>query len=120
MRAAEQRQREAQKREAEKESRKNLVGVRGVQKNLVYVTGLTPTAREDDLLKTLRKPEYFGQYGKIQNISISNRRSSDGQNQSLVFYVTYEKKEEAQRCIQAVNGSQNGDRVLRVLLGFFL
>src|SRR3569833_3213017 len=81
------------------------------------VTGLTPTAREDDLLKTLRKPEYFGQYGNIQKISISNRRSSDGQNQSLGIYVTYEKKEDAQRCIQAVNGSQNGDRVLRAQLG---
>ena len=81
------------------------------------MTGLTPTAREDDLLKTLRKPEYFGQYGNIQKISISNRRSSDGQNQSLGIYVTYEKKEEAQRCIQAVNGSQNGDRVLRAQLG---
>ncbi|KLU88066.1 hypothetical protein MAPG_07053 [Magnaporthiopsis poae ATCC 64411] len=116
-RAAEQRQKEVQKREAEKENRKNLVGVRVVQKNLVYVTGLTPTVREDELLKTLRKPEFFGQYGNIQKISISNRRSSDGQNQSLGIYVTFEKKEDAQRCIQAVNGSQNGDRVLKAQLG---
>ncbi|KAL8285498.1 hypothetical protein RB600_009765 [Gaeumannomyces tritici] len=116
-RAAEQRQKEVQRREAEKENRKNLVGVRVVQKNLVYVTGLTPTVREDELLKTLRKPEFFGQYGNIQKISISNRRSSDGQNQSLGIYVTFEKKEDAQRCIQAVNGSQNGDRVLKAQLG---
>lgn len=116
-RAAEQRQKEVQKREAEKENRKNLVGVRVVQKNLVYVTGLTPTVREDELLRTLRKPEFFGQYGNIQKISISNRRSSDGQNQSLGIYVTFEKKEDAARCIQAVNGSQNGERVLRAQLG---
>ncbi|TDZ59769.1 General negative regulator of transcription subunit 4 [Colletotrichum trifolii] len=116
-RAQEQKQKEVQKREAEKENRKNLVGVRVVQKNLVYVTGLTPTVREDELLKTLRKPEFFGQYGNIQKISISNRKSQDGQNQSLGIYVTFEKKEEAQRCIQAVNGSQNGDRVLRAQLG---
>ncbi|KAL3302878.1 CCR4-NOT transcription complex subunit 4 [Colletotrichum asianum] len=116
-RAQEQRQKEVQKREAEKENRKNLVGVRVVQKNLVYVTGLTPTVREDELLKTLRKPEFFGQYGNIQKISISNRKSQDGQNQSLGIYVTFEKKEDAQRCIQAVNGSQNGDRVLRAQLG---
>ncbi|OLN85188.1 General negative regulator of transcription subunit 4 [Colletotrichum chlorophyti] len=111
-RAADQKQKEQQKREVEKENRKNLVGVRVVQKNLVYVTGLTPTVREDELLKTLRKPEFFGQYGNIQKISISNRKSSDGQNQSLGIYVTFEKKEDAQRCIQAVNGSQNGDRAL--------
>ncbi|RYP12212.1 hypothetical protein DL767_011417 [Monosporascus sp. MG133] len=116
-RASEQRQKEAQKREAEKENRKNLVGVRVVQKNLVYVTGLTPTVREDELLKTLRKPEFFGQYGNIQKISISNRKSSDGQAQSLGIYVTFEKKEDAARCIQAVNGSQNGDRILRAQLG---
>ncbi|CRJ97094.1 hypothetical protein BN1708_009446 [Verticillium longisporum] len=111
-RALDQRQKEVQKREAEKENRKNLVGVRVVQKNLVYVTGLTPTVREDELLKTLRKPDFFGQYGNIQKISISNRKSSDGHNQSLGIYVTFEKKEDAQRCIQAVNGSQNGDRCM--------
>jgi CCR4-NOT transcription complex subunit 4 len=116
-RAAEQRQKEVQKREAEKENRKNLVGVRVVQKNLVYVTGLTPTVREDELLKTLRKPEFFGQYGNILKISISSRKGTDGQNQSLGVYVTFEKKEDAARCIQAVNGSQNGDRVLRAQLG---
>ncbi|OTB14502.1 hypothetical protein K445DRAFT_131817 [Daldinia sp. EC12] len=116
-RASEQRQKEVQKREAEKESRKNLQGVRVVQKNLVYVTGLTPTVREDELLKTLRKPEFFGQYGNIQKISISNRKSADGQPQSLGIYVTFEKKEDAARCIQAVHGSQNGDRVLKAQLG---
>jgi CCR4-NOT transcription complex subunit 4 len=115
-RAAEQRQKEVQKREAEKENRKNLVGVRVVQKNLVYVTGLTPTVREDELLKTLRQKEFFGQYGNIQKISISNRKS-DGHNPSLGIYVTFEKKEDAARCIQAVNGSQNGDRTLRAQLG---
>lgn len=116
-RASEQRQKEAQKREAEKENRKNLQGVRVVQKNLVYVTGLTPTVREDELLKTLRKPEFFGQYGNIQKISISNRKSSDGQQQSLGIYVTFERKEDAAKCIAAVNGSQNGDRVLKAQLG---
>ncbi|KAI1880711.1 hypothetical protein JX265_000951 [Neoarthrinium moseri] len=117
-RAAEQRQKEAQKREAtDRSNRKNLVGVRVVQKNLVYVTGLTPTVPEDELLKTLRKQEFFGQYGNIHKISISNRKAPDGQPQSLGIYVTFEKKEDAARCIQAVNGSHNGDRVLRAQLG---
>ncbi|KAJ2898578.1 RNA recognition domain-containing protein [Zalerion maritima] len=116
-RAQEQRVEEARQRQAEKNDRKNLVGVRVVQKNLVYVTGLTPTVREDELMKTLRKLEFFGQYGNIQKISISNRKGIDGHNQSLGIYVTFEKKEDATRCIQAVNGSQNGDRVLRAQLG---
>ncbi|PSR77016.1 hypothetical protein BD289DRAFT_378187 [Coniella lustricola] len=116
-RAELQGQREVQKRESEKDARKNLVGIRVVQKNLVYVTGLTPTVKEDELLKTLRRPEFFGQYGNIQKISISNRKNQEGQNQSLGIYVTFEKKDDAQRCIQAVNGSQNGDRVLKAQLG---
>lgn len=116
-RATEQRQRETQKREVEKESRKNLIGVRVVQKNLVYVTGLSPLVKEDELLKTLRRPEFFGQYGNIQKISISNRKTPDTQNQSLGIYVTFEKKEDAAKCIQAVNGSVNGDRILRAQLG---
>ncbi|KAK7931878.1 CCR4-NOT transcription complex subunit 4 [Apiospora marii] len=116
-RAAEQRQKEVQKREVDKGNRKNLVGVRVVQKNLVYVTGLTPTVPEDELLKTLRRPEFFGQYGNIQKISISNRKAPDGQPQSLGIYVTFEKKDDATRCIQAVNGSMNGDRVLKAQLG---
>lgn len=88
-----------------------------VQKNLVYITGLAPTVREDELLKTLRKPEFFGQYGNIQKISISNRKSQDGQHQSLGIYVTFERPEEATRCIQAVHGSQNGDRYLKAQHG---
>ncbi|KAI0405089.1 hypothetical protein F4802DRAFT_564261 [Xylaria palmicola] len=116
-RANEQRQKEAQKREQEKEGRKNLQGVRVVQKNLVYVTGLTPTAREDELLKTLRKQEFFGQYGNILKISISNRKSSDGLPPSLGVYVTFEKPEDAATCIAAVNGSLNGDRTLKAQHG---
>ncbi|QUC16424.1 uncharacterized protein UV8b_00665 [Ustilaginoidea virens] len=87
-RAQEQRHKEVQKREAEKENRKNLIG-----------------------------PEFFGQYGNIQKISISNRKSPDGQHHSLGIYVTFEKPEEATKCIQAVHGSQNGDRVLKAQHG---
>ncbi|UNI18091.1 RING-type E3 ubiquitin transferase [Purpureocillium takamizusanense] len=116
-RVQEQKQKEAQKREVEKESRKNLIGVRVVQKNLVYVTGLAPGGREDELLKTLRRPEYFGQYGVIQKISISNRKSPDGQHHSLGVYVTFEKNEDALKCIQAVHGSVNGERVLKAQYG---
>ena len=84
---------------------------------MVYITGLAPTVREDELLKTLRKPEFFGQYGNIQKISISNRKSPDGQQQSLGIYVTFERHDEATRCIQAVHGSLNGDRYLKAQHG---
>ncbi|CZT45825.1 related to MOT2-transcriptional repressor [Rhynchosporium secalis] len=115
----EQRQKEAQKREVESLNRKHLSGLRVVQKNLVYVVGLSPNIAEKEILETLRGDKYFGQYGKIIKIVVSNKKDSgiSGQPQSLGVYVTFARKEDAARCIAAVNGSQNGDRVLRAQLG---
>jgi CCR4-NOT transcription complex subunit 4 len=109
------RQKEAQKAEADSLSRKHLAGLRVVQKNLVYVTGLTPTVREDQLLKKLREKEYFGQYGPIVKIVVSNpRANANAQNQDNVgVYVTFERQEHAEACIRAVNGTENGGRILR-------
>lgn len=116
---AEQRNKEAQKREAESQNRKHLAGLRVVQKNLVYVVGLMPGIPENELLKTLRGPQYFGQYGPIVKIVVSKNKNGEPatSNNSLGVYVTFASKEDADKCIQAVNGSQNGDRVLRAQLG---
>lgn len=90
--------------------------MRVVQKNLVYVTGLSPTSQEDQLLQTLRGDQYFGQYGKIIKIVVS--KAKDPSNpQSVGVYVTYERKEDAASCINAVDGSKNGDRTLRAQFG---
>lgn len=113
---AEQRQKEAQKREVENLNRKHLAGLRVVQKNLVYVVGLSQGIPEQDLLQTLRGDKYFGQYGKIIKIVVSKAKSADP-NSSLGVYVTFARKEDAARCIAAVNGSTNLDRVLRAQLG---
>lgn len=107
------RQKEAQKAEADSLSRKHLAGLRVVQKNLVYVTGLTPTIREDRLLDTLRGDDYFGQYGKIIKIVVSKARENANHQQSVAVYVTFARKQDAEACINAVDGSQNGDRTLR-------
>ncbi|KAI1001908.1 hypothetical protein K3495_g6297 [Podosphaera aphanis] len=115
----EQRQKEEQKREVESLNRKHLSGLRVIQKNLVYVVGISPGIPEQEILSTLRGEKYFGQYGKIVKIVVSNKKQGDnGPNgQSLGVYVTFARKEDAARCIAAVNGSQNGDRVLRAQLG---
>lgn len=110
------RQKEAQKAEADSLSRKHLAGLRVIQKNLVYVTGLTPTIREDRLLDTLRGPEYFGQYGKIIKIVVSKARENAQHQQSVGVYVTFQRKEDAATCITAVDGSVNGDRTLRFVV----
>ncbi len=107
------RQKEAQKREADSLSRKHLAGLRVVQKILVYVTGLTPTIREDRLLETLRGNDYFGQYGKIIKIVVSKAKDTSHAQQSVGVYVTFARKEDAATCIAAVDGSPNGDKTLR-------
>lgn len=105
---------EKQRAEADSLSRKHLAGLRVVQKNLVYVTGLSPKLQEDELLQTLRGDTYFGQYGKIIKIVVSKARD---RQDSVGVYVTYEKKEDAEQCIEAVDGSPNGDRTLRAQFG---
>ncbi|KAM0723821.1 hypothetical protein Q7P37_000811 [Cladosporium fusiforme] len=105
---------EKQKAEADSLSRKHLAGLRVVQKNLVYVTGLSPKLQEEELLHTLRGDTYFGQYGKIIKIVVSKARD---RLDSVGVYVTYEKKDDAACCIAAVDGSPNGDRTLRAQFG---
>lgn len=112
--------REAQKREYEQQNRKHLAGLRVVQKNLVYVTGLNPRIKEEDLLQTLRGEQYFGQYGKILKIVVNKRTTPDSyghsKDQGMGVYVTFARKQDAATCIAAVDGSQNGDRILRCAL----
>ncbi|KAL4896129.1 hypothetical protein BDV59DRAFT_172126 [Aspergillus ambiguus] len=116
--AAAAKKKEAEKREIEASSRKNLAGVRVVQKNLVYVIGLNPTIRdESQLLQTLRGRDYFGQYGDIEKIVVSKAKPGGNPHQGIGVYVTYSRKADAAACIMAVDGSVNGDRVLRAQYG---
>ncbi|TGZ78215.1 hypothetical protein EX30DRAFT_165080 [Ascodesmis nigricans] len=126
--ATERRKMEAQKRELDALNKRHLAGMRVIQRNLVYVTGLNPTVEEERLLQTLRGPDYFGQYGKIIKIVVNKRtaqsntgnshyRDSEHQSQGLGVYVTFSNKHEAELCIKAVDGSQNGERTLRATYG---
>lgn len=117
--AAAAKKKEAEKREIEASSRKNLAGVRVVQKNLVYVIGLNPTIRDEgQLLQTLRGPEYFGQYGEIDKIVVSKAKPGGNPNQGIGVYVTFSRKADAASCIAAVDGSTNGDRLLRFVISY--
>ncbi|EXJ91372.1 hypothetical protein A1O1_04484 [Capronia coronata CBS 617.96] len=108
---------ETEKREVENSSRRNLAGVRVKQQNLVYVIGLIPQIKDEQaLLQTLRGPDYFGQYGEIEKIVVSKAKPGAA-NQGIGVYVTYARKEDAALCINTVDGSLNGDRVLRAQYG---
>ena len=87
------------------------------QQNLVYVIGLVPQMKDEQaLLQTLRGPEYFGQYGDIDKIVVSKAKPG-APSSGVGVYVTYARKEDAALCISTIDGSVNGDRVLRAQFG---
>lgn len=90
-----------------------------VQKNLVYVVGLSPGVREAEMLRTLRGDDYFGQYGPIDKIVVSKTKNGEPVNtsQGIGVYVTFHRKEDAEKCIDCVNGTPNGERTLRAQHG---
>lgn len=110
---AAQKRKEVEKREVETSSRRNLAGVRVKQQNLVYVIGLVPSVKDEStLLQTLRGENFFGQYGEIDKIVVSKAKPG-ASTQGIGVYVTYAKNDDAALCISMVDGSINGDRVLR-------
>lgn len=123
-RERDKKQKEKERKELEIASKKHLAGLRVVQKNLVYVTGLSPPCPPEDLHSVLRSDRYFGQYGKISKIVV-NRKTPVGSappqiqhtNQGIVVYVTFAKKEDALKCINELDGSLCDGRVLRAAHG---
>lgn len=112
----ERKQRQREKKESEQSSRKHLSGMRVIQKNLVYVIGLNPNIPTEELHHTLRTDQFFGQYGKIQKIVINRRTNANG-NPGIGVYVTFARKEDAAKCIAAVDGSLNDGKYLRAAYG---
>jgi len=111
----ERKQREAQRKQKISESRKHLSNVRVIQKNLLFVVGLSQRLADVELLK---KHEYFGKYGKILKVIINPSTNYAGpQGPSASAYITYSKEEENLKAILAVNNIQQDGRTLRVSLG---
>ncbi|EGW34315.1 uncharacterized protein SPAPADRAFT_135323 [Spathaspora passalidarum NRRL Y-27907] len=123
-REREKKQREKEKKETEMANKKHLAGLRVVQKNLVYVTGLNPPCNPEDLHSVLRSEKYFGQYGKISKIVINKKTPNPANahhhhhpNPGIVVYVTFARKEDALTCINELDGSLCDGRVLRAAHG---
>lgn len=112
---AEKRQKDQQKKQKVTESRKHLANVRVVQRNLVFVVGLSPRLADPEVLK---RHEYFGKLGKIHKVVINHSTQYAGsQGPSASAYVTYIRGEDALRAIQSVNNIVVDGRTLRASLG---
>ncbi|KAJ3107757.1 transcriptional repressor general negative regulator of transcription subunit 4 [Phlyctochytrium planicorne] len=110
--------REKEKKEMDNAARRHLANARVVQKNLIYILGLPPKYCTEEIL---RSNEFFGQYGKISRVIINRRGHGHTPVISALsptgVYVTYLKKEDALRAIEAVDGTVYDGRVIRVTHG---
>eukprot|EP00833_Pecoramyces_ruminatium_P000136 jgi/Orpsp1_1/1174168/evm.model.c7180000049144.1 len=88
-----------EKKEQENIAKKHYANVRVIQKNLVYVIGLPSYVANEE---TIKQYDYFGQYGKITKVVINKKTHSPHQS-SVGIYITFSKKEEAERAIEAVD-----------------
>jgi len=96
-------------------SRKHLTNIRVIQRNLVYVTNLALSAAKEE---TLRKPEYFGKFGKITKTIINRNNIYSGpQGPSVSAYVTYLQNRDAYSAIKATDGTVKDGRLLRASFG---
>lgn len=111
----EKKQKQNEKKQKITENRKHLASVRVVQRNLVFVVGLSQRLADPEVLKRL---EYFGKFGKIHKVVINNSTSYAGsQGPSASAYVTYIRSEDALRAIQCVNNVVVDGRTLKASLG---
>ncbi|WWC89906.1 uncharacterized protein L201_004835 [Kwoniella dendrophila CBS 6074] len=94
--------------------RRHLLGVRVVMKNMVYVIGMKLPAPGDEAIPILRSNDYFGQYGKISKIYLSDRTkltasavttlTEDDPSTSTGIYIVYVRREDAARAIASLDG----------------
>ncbi|KAI0792832.1 hypothetical protein C8Q75DRAFT_751628 [Abortiporus biennis] len=113
-------QRERERKELDALNRRHLANVRVVQRNVVYVVGIGPRFAKEELIPTLRTNEYFGQYGKISKIVITKRNPPGGRAPVVGLYITYHRREDAARCIAAVDGAPSpggGHEIMRASYG---
>ncbi len=116
-------QKEREKKELESMNRKHLANMRVVQKNLVYVVGLSSKLAKEELIPTLRSNEYFGQYGRISKILISKRntrlQARHGHLRNRTRRLCH-LSSQGGRCqaIVAIDGSKGSDgRIIRASYG---
>ena len=90
--------------------------MRILQRNTLYVIGLSPNVAKEE---TLRRYEYFSQYGRILTVTINKEKAFQSENQGLCFsaYINYASEREASLAILAVDQFVFDGRLLRASYG---
>lgn len=121
----EKKEKDRQTREMRDPTRRQLSNVRVVQKNLVYVLGMSSKYAYADVsfypriiksfVLTLLQNEIFRKYGKIDKVVISKRSITTNANASVGIYVTFAKKEDACKAIEGLNGIEIDGKTIRLV-----
>lgn len=114
---------EREKQKKRREELSKLATVRIVQRNVIYVMGIAPSIAKADIL---RRPEFFGQYGTLQKVSV-NRLVFPGRNGtpgtagnfavSFAAYLTFATDADAKSAKESVDGFEVDGHTLRVTFG---
>lgn len=105
------RERMAKKKAKTTKSRDHLMSVRVIQRNLVYVIGLSPSLAKEEVL---RRPDCFSIYGKIIKVVVNRQQfHGEGKPPSASAYITYEKPADARLAILSVDGFVYEGRTIR-------
>uniref|UniRef100_A0A1I7Z7M6 RING-type domain-containing protein n=1 Tax=Steinernema glaseri TaxID=37863 RepID=A0A1I7Z7M6_9BILA len=92
------------------EAKKHLAAYRVLQKNLLYVVGLSARFPE---MESNRRLNFFSRFGKIIKMATCLPVNASAYS----VYVTYEKDEEALRAIQALHNMVIDGRTVKASLG---
>lgn len=111
---------EKERKELETLGRKSYLDVRIVQRNVAYVVGLGSRFAKEETISVLRSSDYFGRYGKISRIQLQKRTPPGADAPVVGVYITYLRREDAERAIQSIDGSPSpggGGEVMRASYG---
>uniref|UniRef100_A0A8C4PYG1 CCR4-NOT transcription complex, subunit 4a n=1 Tax=Eptatretus burgeri TaxID=7764 RepID=A0A8C4PYG1_EPTBU len=88
---SEKKQKQSERKHKLSENRKHLGSVRVVQKNLVFVVGLSQRLADPEVLKRL---EYFGKFGKMHKVVVNSSTSYAGSQvgKSIILYARMAQK----------------------------
>ena len=95
----------------------DMSNARIIQRNLVYVTGLSQEIASE---KTQSSTEFFGQYGNIKKIILTKDKtyhSKSPQDPTFSAYITYYSDKEASLAILTVGEVLRGNNVIKASYG---
>ena len=97
-----------------KEEAFSLSKIRIIKKNLVHVHGFPPSLANAE---KLGKPEYFGQYGKIEKTLLTQKVNPDTNKKTFSAYITYSNEKEASFAILSVDSLLIEGKIIRAFFG---